>query len=228
MKLVQGAAWVVELDQGQGVHENVDISDPFPISPLLSPMGSFSEASFAYTPAGKPPRTTPRGSDPSTGSSLTQSPLILPSVLPTLRGPLGSQFQVILSTHLPSIVPSTLLSRPHCPVCPRLQHYRGPTSPVRPAPPYFPWPPRLSAPTFTCSPSGHRWALALLPTLGWRTPGPTHLKAPQPRNPGEAAAPAIPTQMTDITMVRSSDSLKGPLAPAPISPLSLLGHTAGS
>lgn len=98
-------------------------------------MGSFSEASFAYTPAGKPPRTALWGSDPSTGSSLIRSPLILPSVLPTLRGPLGSQFQVILSTCLLSIVPSTLLSRPHYPFCPRLHHYRCPIAPDRPCPP---------------------------------------------------------------------------------------------
>lgn len=80
------------------------ISDPFSISPLLSPMGSFSEASFAYTPAGEPPLTALRGSDPSTGSSLIQSPLVFPSVLPTLGGPLGSQFQVIRSTSFPRIV----------------------------------------------------------------------------------------------------------------------------
>lgn len=54
----------------------------------------------------------------------------------------------------------------------------------------------------TCCPSGHPWDLGLLPILGWPTHGLTLHEAPQPRNPGEAAAP---TQTTDTTMVRSLD-----------------------
>ncbi|XP_063549693.1 roundabout homolog 3 isoform X2 [Gorilla gorilla gorilla] len=69
------------------------------ISPLLSPTGSFLEASFAYTPAGKP--SLPQwGSDPPGRALLSLiRPLIFPSVLPALRGPLWSQFQVILLAH---------------------------------------------------------------------------------------------------------------------------------
>ncbi|XP_005870990.2 PREDICTED: roundabout homolog 3 [Myotis brandtii] len=37
--------------RGGGVDKRVAISDPFSMFPLLSPMGSFPEASFAYTPA---------------------------------------------------------------------------------------------------------------------------------------------------------------------------------
>ncbi|XP_060016651.1 roundabout homolog 3-like isoform X7 [Lagenorhynchus albirostris] len=51
---------------------------------------------------------------------------------------------------------------------------------------------------------GHQWASALLLTRGWQTRGRTHLAAPRPRNPGEAAAPAILTQTTDITMKQGS------------------------
>lgn len=104
---------------------------------------------------------------------------------------------------------------------------------------FLPWLASFGSPfpIFTCSLSGHPWALALLPTHGWQTPGPTHLEVPQLRNPGGAAAPAILIQMIDTTMVRSSNSLKG-VTPTPspkIQPsptlnshsVSFLGHTEG-
>lgn len=58
--------------------------------------------------------------------------------------------------------------------------------------------------------------MALLPTHGWQTPGPTHLEVPQLRNPGGTAAPATLIQMIDTTMVRSSNFLKGS-TPTPFS-----------
>lgn len=79
-----------------------------PISPLLSLTGSFSEASFAYTPAGKTslPPGWGRGGVRTPGSHASHTlPVVFPSVLPTLRGPVGSQFQVILLAHLPRMRP---------------------------------------------------------------------------------------------------------------------------
>lgn len=156
---------------------------------------------------------------------------LFPSVLSTLRGPLWSQFQVLLLPHLPRMIPRTDRTLPCLPMP------MAPTShPTLPAPVLqllvaltsLPSPASSGSPlpVFTHSPSGRPWALARLPTHGWRTRGPTRLEAPQPRNPGEAAAPATPTQTTDTTMVRSSDSLRG--TPASFSPLNLWGQTEGS
>lgn len=80
---------------------------------------------------------------------------------------------------------------------------------------------------------GHPWALARFPIHGWRTRGPTHLEAPQPKNPGEAAAPATPTQTTDTTMkqVYPSTWLRRPGALPPLwrvlstAPLTQLGRS---
>ena len=88
------------------------------------------------------------------------------------------------------------------------------------------------SPVFTCCPSGHQWALALLPTRGWQTRGLTHLGAPQPRTPGEAAARAILTRMTDTTMVRRSASPRGEgrssRRPHTLSPLHCWGKLKGT
>lgn len=63
------------------------------------PTGSFSEASFAYTPAGKQLYSLGFGTLVP-AFLLPVSPFVFPSVLSTLRGSFWSQFEVIFVTLL--------------------------------------------------------------------------------------------------------------------------------
>lgn len=148
-----------------GMEKNMDISDPSPISPLLSPTGSFWKLPLPTHL--QVSHLCPVGSRPPVLALLSLgSPLIFPSVLPALRGPLWRQFKVILSTHLPRIIPSSerprpFLSRPPClpmltgshlpPQTPPLLSYSPTASVSFTFPDLF----RLSSLRFTCSPTGH-------------------------------------------------------------------------
>ena len=116
-------------------------------------MGSFSEASFAYTPAGKTSVSASgvgsRVQIPGRGASHSL-PLTFPSVVPTFRGPVGGQFQVILLAQLPRMIPSPKRPVPLSPHLPASWCCASPSS--HPYTPHFSPQLPLPLPALLCWP----------------------------------------------------------------------------